>query len=145
MLWTDLAGRGSGPWWEASRFEGQLNRMLNRFGSSPTGEFPPMNIWADSDQAIVTTEVPGIDPKNIEITVTGKALAIRGAREPEQVSEGDAYHRRERWHGQFSKAIELPFLIEADKVEAKFSRGVLTITLSRAEADKPRKIAIKAN
>jgi len=145
MLWTNLAGRGLGPGWETSRFEDQLNRMLNRFGSSPAGEFPPMNIWADSEHALVTTEVPGINPKNIEISVTGKALAIRGAREPEQVSEDDTYHRRERWHGQFSKAIELPFLIEADKVEAKFSKGVLTITLSRAEADKPRRIAIKAN
>ena len=96
MLWTNLAGRGLGPGWETSRFEDQLNRMLNRFGSSPAGEFPPMNIWADSEHALVTTEVPGINPKNIEISVTGKALAIRGAREPERfprttrITEGNA-------------------------------------------------------
>jgi HSP20 family protein len=60
------------------------------------------------------------------------------------VEKGVAYHRRERWYGKFGKTIELPFTVEADKVEARFSKGVLSITLPRSEAEKPKKVKVKS-
>ena len=136
--WERLA-RVMNPWRE---FE-QLSQTFS--GSDAlSGELPLFNVWLATDTAMVTTEVPGIDAGAIDISVMGKTVAVRGSREPEEVKDGVAYHRRERWHGRFSKTFEIPFTVDADKVEAKFRKGVLYISLPRAEADKPRKITIKS-
>ena len=147
MLWTEGFGtyrRGIDPLTEFRRIENEMNRVLSRFASPATGDFPAINIWADGDEAVVTTELPGIDAKLVEISLTGKNLILSGSREPEGIQEGESYHRRERWYGKFTKTIELPFTVEGDKVEAKFSKGVLTIKLPRAESEKPKKITVKS-
>ena len=90
----------------------------------------------------MTTEVAGMTAEDIDISVADEVLTIKGKRASNSPKEGETYHRRERWGGQFSKSIVLPFRIEGSKVEAKYRKGVLTITVPRAEADKPRKIAI---
>ena len=107
-------------------------------------DYPAMNVWTNEDGAVVTAELPGVEPDNINIAVTGDTLTLKGSRTPEELKEGEQYHRRERGHGQFTRTFQLPFQVEAEKVEANFEKGVLSITLPRAEAEKPRKIAIKA-
>lgn len=147
MLWTEGFGtfrRGIDPWTQLQRIENEMNRVLSRYASPSMSEFPAVNIWANGDDAVVTTEIPGIDSDKIDISVVGKTLVIRGGREPEVIKEGESYHRWERWYGQFAKCVELPFQIDPGKVEAKFAKGVLTITLPRAEADKPKKITVKS-
>ncbi len=121
-----------------------MNRMLSRYVYPSSSEFPGFNIWGSGDEAIVTTEIPGIEPDSIDIAVGGSTLTVRGSRDPEAAREGESYHRRERWYGQFSRTIELPFTVEADKVEASFVKGILTIKLPRSEAEKPRKVPVKA-
>jgi HSP20 family protein len=106
-------------------------------------EFPATNVWVSENSAVVTTEVPGIDPIALEISVVKDSLTLRGSRKAEELKEGEAYHRQERWNGQFTRTLELPFPVDADKVEARFAKGVLYISLPRAEADKPRKITVK--
>ena len=69
---------------------------------------------------------------------------MSGARAPEDVGENAKYHRRERGCGRFARSFQLPFQVQGDAVEATFERGVLRIHLPRAEADKPKKIAVKA-
>jgi HSP20 family protein len=142
MLWSDLErfGRFMEPWRELER----MQRALSRWTSPSAVEFPAVNIWVSGDTAILTTELPGVDAKDIDISVVGKSLTLRGSREPEALKENESYHRRERWHGQFTKTVEAPFDIEAGKVEAKFRKGILSITLPRAEADKPKKITVKS-
>jgi HSP20 family protein len=129
------------PWREFER----MNRALSRWAPSSTIEFPAVNIWVAGDNAIVTTELPGIDTKAIEISVVGKSLTIRGAREPELRKEDESYHRRERWYGEFTKTTELPFDVEASKVEARVKKGILRISAPRAAADKPRKITVTSD
>jgi HSP20 family protein len=143
MLWSDLErlGRVWDPWREFER----MHRVLPRWTSPATIEFPAVNVWVSGDTAVVTTELPGIDPKTIDISVVGKSLTLRGSRNPDELKQDESYHRRERWSGQFTKTIEMPFNIEGTKVEAKFTRGMLQITLPRAEADKPRKIVVKSD
>ena len=143
MLWSDFErfGRLMSPWRDFER----MNRALSRWVPPSTIEFPAVNIWVAGDNAIVTTELPGVDTKAIEISVVGKSLAIRGARQPEVREEGESYHRRERWYGEFTKTIELPFDIEASKVEARVSKGILRIAVPRAAADKPRKIPVTSD
>jgi HSP20 family protein len=128
------------PWKEFDR----MRRELSRHAFGETGEFPPVNVWLKGDEALVTTEIPGVEPGSIEVSVMDGTLTLRGTRRPEGLSEGESYHRRERWYGDFSRAVRLPFRVEAPKVEAHYSKGVLSVKLPRAEAEKPKKVAIKA-
>ena len=143
MLWSDLErfGRLVDPWRELER----MQRAFSRRVTPSTTEFPAVNVWVGGDTAVVTTELPGVDPKAIDISVVGRSLTLRGSREPEELKDNQSYHRRERWYGQFTKTLELPFDVESAKVEAKFGKGILSITLPRAEADKPRKITVKSD
>ncbi len=143
MLWSDWGrlGRLWDPWSEFDR----MQRALWRGFSTPSADFPLVNVWVTADEAIVTTEIPGVDPKSIDISVAAKTLTIRGSRDPEELKEGESYHRRERWLGQFTKTVEMPFTIEAGKVDATFSKGILRITAPRAEAEKPKKISVKSD
>ncbi|HEX8948655.1 MAG TPA: Hsp20/alpha crystallin family protein [Dissulfurispiraceae bacterium] len=131
------------PWNELERLKGS-NGNSSGYSSISGTEFPAINAWKGEDHAVITTEVPGVDPQDIEISVAGSSLTLRGIKKSEQTEEG-AYHRRERWHGSFTKVLELPFDIEQDKVEARFVKGVLYVALPRAEADKPKKISIQCN
>jgi len=144
MLWPDFDGFSFNgfvdPWQEFER----MNRALTKVVSQTTCEFPAVNLWVSSDDSVVTTEIPGIDPKDIDISVSGRSLTLRGSRGANELKEGESYHRRERWHGQFSKTIELPFNIDTGKVSAKFTKGILYITLPRVEAERPKKIEIKS-
>ena len=142
MLWSEMErlGRVFDPW---RQLEG-LNRPI-RWSTFPASvDFPPTNVWVAEDNVVVTTEVPGIDANALEITVIKNSLTLRGSRMAEELKEGESYHRRERWNGQFTKTLQLPFAVESDKVEARFAKGVLYISLPRAEAEKPRKISVKS-
>ena len=143
MLWSDLERIGG--LWDPLREFDRMQRTLSRWSTPSTIEFPAVNVWGSGDTALVTSEIPGLDPDALDISVVGKSLTLRGSRFAEELKEGESYHRRERWHGQFTKAVELPFTVEAGKVEAKFAKGILNITLPRAEAEKPRKISVKSN
>ncbi len=142
MLWYDLDrfGRWLDPWLEFER----TNRFALGHVTPQTAEFPAVNVWIAADLALVTTELPGIDPKAIDISVINDALTLRGSRQPDGLIESESYHRRERWQGQFTKTLELSFPVEVKKVETKYAKGILSISLPRAEADKPRKISIKS-
>jgi len=142
MLWTELGrvGRGFDPWFTFGLPSiGQLTSAPAR-----ASEFPLVNVWVNADEALLFTEIPGIDANSVEISVAGKTVSIRGSREPEPEEKGKTYHRRERWYGRFSKTVELPFNIEADAVQARFRKGVLKVTLPKALADRPRTIKVKS-
>lgn len=129
----------------------RLQREMNRLFESSLGEsarraprFPAMNVWASDEEQVVTAEVPGMNPKDINVNVSGDMMTIEGVRQAEEYLEDVRYHRRERGTGDFKRTIQLPFPVDADKVEAKFKNGVITIRLPRAEADKPKRITIKS-
>jgi HSP20 family protein len=136
------------PWQDIERMQREMEGLFNSFyGSRPRFQtapsYPAMNVWTNQDGAVLTAELPGVNPENIDISVVGETLTLTGARQPEELQEGEQYHRRERGYGKFTRTFQLPFPVEADKVEAMFEKGVLHISLPRAEADKPKKISIK--
>jgi HSP20 family protein len=146
MLWTDIGryGRRFDPSFDLDWLVNAPGRFLSTAPVTQTNEFPLVNLYADADTVVLTTEIPGIEPSSVEISVAGKAVRLRGARAFKPAKEGETYHRRERWYGRFSKTIELPFNIEAEKVEARFSKGVLRVVLPKAEEDKPKTILVKS-
>ncbi|KPK30240.1 MAG: hypothetical protein AMK70_14575, partial [Nitrospira bacterium SG8_35_1] len=89
-----------------------MNRSFFRNSLSRSREFPLVNVWKDGNSATFTTEIPGLDKADIEITVVGRNITLKGSRTPEELSEGESYHRKERWYGKFSRTIEMPFVID---------------------------------
>ena len=135
------------PFREFERLQHEMNRL---FDTSREGVFrrapgyPAMNIWVADDDAILTAELPGIDPNDVDISVAGETLTLSGEYKPDDLPEDAKLHRQERAYGSFSRSFQLPFLVDAGKVEASYARGILEVKLPRAEADKPKKIAVKA-
>ncbi|MEO5375279.1 MAG: Hsp20/alpha crystallin family protein [Alphaproteobacteria bacterium] len=136
-VWAD-------PILNLQRMQEEMNRLFGRFGTmTEAGEYPSMNVWTGEEGAMVTAEVPGVSPENIEVTVHRNTLTLKGRRdEAAPTGEEVTYHRRERDHGTFGRTIALPFPVDSDRVEASFRNGVVKILLPRPEADKPRRIKI---
>ena len=133
---------------EMERLRREMNRVFANFPATSesriTPGYPAMNVWTNEDGVVVTAELPGIDPDALDIAVVENTLTLSGERKPLELEEGEVYHRRERGYGKFTRSFQLPFNVEANNVEATYEKGVLNITLPRAEADKPRKITVKA-
>lgn len=137
------------PWWrEMGDIQKEMNRLFSSYmpARAPfAGAYPAMNVWMNDEEAIVTAEVPGVKKDDMDISVVGETLTLKGNHAEDEHPEDASCYRRERSSGAFTRTIELPFRVEADKVEAVFDKGVLKIKLPRAEQDKPRKVTIKAN
>lgn len=134
--------------WEPFREMANLSRMMDRFFDEPFGEMPvlwrrgdgynlALDVAEQEDKYIVKASVPGIKPEDVEITLTDNVLTIKGETKEEN------YHLRERRFGSFMRSIALPNSVDADKIEAVNEHGVLTLTLPKAEAVKPKRIEVK--
>ncbi len=135
------------PWREMTRLQREMNRLFSEVagsGSSVAPGYPAMNVWTNEKGAVVTAELPGVNPDDIDISVVGNTLTLSGGRQPDELKEGEKYHRRERGYGKFTRSLQLPFDVNAGKVDASFSKGVLHISLPRVEEQKPKKITVKA-
>ena len=135
------------PWREMDRLQREMNRLFEdyspmRLRTAPS--YPALNVWSNEDGLLVTAEVPGVSPDDIDVNVIGETLTLSGTRKADELTEGARYHRQERGYGKFSRTLQLPFPVTVDKIEAKFKNGVLSVRLPRAEEDKPRKIAVKS-
>ena len=104
---------------------------------------PAVNMWEADDAVMVELEVPGLQGDQVDISVVGNQLSLKIDR-PELKQEGVTYHRRERPVGSFTRVLQLPVEVDADRVQAELTDGVLTITLPKAESAKPRKIQVTA-
>lgn len=124
------------------RAQDQFNRLFDSARLAPNVDFPPVNIWVGRDGAIVTAEVPGVNSDQVEITMHQNTLVLRGKRDPELTGEDVTPLRQEREHGPFVRTVILPFRVDADKVSARFERGILFLELPRPEEDKPRQIHV---
>jgi HSP20 family protein len=146
MLMRPYAGSRS-AWREMERLRREMNRLFaewprqSRWDAAPG--YPAMNVWTDQDSIVVTAELPGVVLEDLDISVEDDTLTLRGTRQRDE-EEGAIYHRQERRQGSFLRTFRLPFRVDAEKVEATFKNGVLSIALPRAEEDKPRKITIRA-
>lgn len=134
-------------WEEMDRLQREMNRLVrssrgSRLQTAPS--FPAMNIWTSDEGQVITAEIPGVEPEDLDISVTGEILTLSGTRKPESVGEEMRYHRQERGYGRFKRSIQLPYPVQTEKVEASFKSGVLNIQLPRAEEDKPKKITVKS-
>jgi HSP20 family protein len=130
------------------RMERELDELFGQtwpatsIRSASRGAFPAVNVGATPDNIQVYLFVPGVDPKSLDISIQENVLTVSGQRS-ESSQENARYYRRERFNGEFSRAIALPEDADPARVEARCRDGILHITVQRREAAKPRQIQVK--
>ncbi|MBN1347738.1 MAG: Hsp20/alpha crystallin family protein [Phycisphaerae bacterium] len=140
-----------------ARFRHDMDDLFDRFWRDPwsltSGETlesrlgwgPRVNVSETEDDVKVEAELPGIDPKDVDIRLTGDVLTISGRTEQEQKDEKKNYHYHERRYGQFQRSIRLPNTVDPDKVDAAFKNGLLTVTVAKRTDVRPKRIQVKTD
>jgi HSP20 family protein len=122
----DFLGERWGPWWPMLRWPEELARM------------PTVDVYEEGDQVVVKAEVPGMRKEEIDVRIAGDVLTISGKKEKEEKVERKDYYRYERSAGEFSRSVQLPAEVQADKVQAQLKEGVLEIRAPKTAEAKSR-------
>ncbi|MHB8808208.1 MAG: Hsp20/alpha crystallin family protein [Anaerolineaceae bacterium] len=138
----------SDPFLDIVNVRDTMDRMLdNYFGRSPvTFEgygVVDLDLYQTDNDVVIEASIPGIDPEDINISVAGEVLTIKGEVKQEKETKEADYHIKERRYGSFSRSITLPTQIVAEKGAADFKNGILKLTLPKAEDVKPKTITVK--
>ena len=144
--------------WEPANDFSNLARNMERFFDEVWGRpqrgrqeadslrgawIPAVNILEKKDSIDITVEMPGVDAKDVEVTIEDGVLALRGERHFEAASEGETYHRVESAFGAFERRFTLPPTVDASKIDARFKNGIMTLHLPKREESKPRSVKVK--
>jgi len=124
-----------------------MNRLfsssLRRGPQSSIGEFlPSLEMKEDDNQFLLHLDIPGMERKDLDISVTGNTLTVKGERKEEENKKGKGYFYSERRYGSFQRSVELPTEVDADKVAASYKDGVLELVLPKSEKAKPKQIKV---
>jgi HSP20 family protein len=144
------------PWRERrelSTLRREMDHLFDRFFdgwpfrvSAGKNEWAPVvDVSETAKEIVVKAEVPGMDPKEIDISVQGNLLTLRGERKQEKESNGENFHRIERVYGAFSRSVNLPAEVDTEKVEAVYKNGVLRISMPKTETSSVKKIDVKVS
>ena len=140
---------------EFARARDEMDRMLGRtFGmgmpmtemgfTRPEGWLPPVDVSESDDEVMVRFEAPGVNPRDIDISISGTTLNITGKKEEKEECEGEDFYRCERRFGSFRRAIDLPESVDADRVSADSENGVITVHIAKRPGAKPRRVEVKS-
>ena len=124
--------------------EERLDRLVGR-AFARNAWVPSLDVRETQDRFAVTVDLPGLEPGDVEVTFEDGMLTIRGTREFAKQEQEEQYHRIERSYGSFARSIRLPRIADAEKIDASFDRGVLTIEVPKREEAKPRTIEVKTS
>jgi HSP20 family protein len=142
---------GISPWrpfrdleeWER-RFDDLLGRPLWRLPTDERGWIPAVDVFEKDDRFVVKAELPGMKDDDVDVSVVGDTLTIKGEKKTETEVKNEDYYRCERSYGTFYRSIPIPSNVDANKIEASFDDGVLEVTLPKSAKVKPKKIAVSA-
>jgi HSP20 family protein len=124
-----------------------LDEVFERAGARTTrraGAFPPVNLYETTSDYVLTAELPGLSGDDIDVSVERNRVTLRGERKIGHPSDA-SLHRVERSTGVFRRTVELPVDVDADKAQAVYQNGVLTLQIPKAAAHQPRQIAVKGS
>jgi len=142
--------RGWDPFQELGRLQEEVSRLFDTTGFGKPflayreRSFPLMNVVSNEHESVLFAEIPGVEMKDLEITIAGTTLTIKGERKVQSRVPDEKFYRRERGAGPFGRSLELPHKVDVEKVEANLKDGVLTVRLPKAPEVKPRRIEVKA-
>lgn len=141
--------------WEPMRELQTMRSLMDRLMDEPFFSAPqlwsqrgegfslPLDVIEEENEYIVKASMPGVEPDQVEITLTDNTLTIKGETKSESENSQTNYHVRERRYGSFMRQISLPMAVDADKVDATHENGVLTLHLPKSETSRPKKISVK--
>jgi HSP20 family protein len=137
------------PFRELFQVSNSLNHFFSRRPSAHQQEelgltaWPAVDIFEDAEGITLTAELPGLDPKAVEVKLENQTLTLSGERKLEREDKRDQYHRVESWSGAFARSFTLPNTVDLDKIKAEHKNGLLKVFLPRKEETKPRQVKIK--
>jgi len=114
------------------------------FGGEKAAGMLPLDVYETENEVVVKATVPGVKPEDIDVTLTGDVLSIKGEYKSEEKTEKRNYLRQERRYGSFSRQVSLPVAVNSDQCQATFENGVLTLELPKADAAKAKSIRVTA-
>ncbi|MEX0913701.1 MAG: Hsp20/alpha crystallin family protein [Demequina sp.] len=134
---------------EASPWQEDFNQVLRQFfgdaDTSLAGAFSPaLDVEENDDEFTLHVELPGVNPDDVEVSIEESVLSIAGQRDFYADRNADGFRRVERRFGRFHRAVRLPDRVDADKVQASYKNGLLTISVPKAESAKPRRVKVAA-
>jgi HSP20 family protein len=139
------------PFHEAISLRDAVNSLFQDSFVRPGGMPPqhglsalPLDVGETENDFVIKAALPGVKPEDVQVTVHGDTLTIRGESKVEEEKKGEHWHLRERRHGVFQRSLSLSTPVDSDKAQAEFEHGVLTLTLPKSEAAKPRQIKVGA-
>lgn len=138
------------PFGELMQLHDEVSNVLESTGwglpflAERGGSFPRVNIWTDEQKSTLYAEVPGVDMQDLEVTVVGTTLTLKGERKPASEVASERHYRHERGYGPFGRSVQLPHKVDVEKVAARLDDGILTVQLPKAPEVKPRKITVKS-
>jgi HSP20 family protein len=137
-------------WGPLEQLRREMDALFNRFGDAPSsgwqGVFPAVNLYETADGYMLTAELPGVEPDDIQVSFHGATVTLSGERRIEWAAQKDVgLHRRERPSGSFRRAFQLPTPIDAEKIEAVHRNGVLMLRLPKSPEQQPRQISVKTS
>lgn len=141
------------PWNMLTRLQNEMNRLFDDRlprgednGSVVTSDWiPKVDIKEEDKRFVILADIPGVDPKDIEVTMENGLLTIKGERASESTEEREGYKRIERSRGSFYRRFSMPDTADAEKISAHGKNGVLEIVIPKHERLQPRKISVKVN
>ena len=150
---SDLIPRRKGEEWGLTQMRREMDRIIDRFSEAwpfrafaETGRWIPSVDVAETDkEVIVRAELPGMDPKEIDISLTGNVITIKGERKHEREEKKENFHLVERSSGSFSRSLQLPVDVQTDKIKATYKDGILNVTMPKTKPEATKKIEIKAS
>ncbi len=142
------------PWKPISELS-NLRKEMDRLWSEFFGEgevasrtetwVPAVDVSETKDAVIVKAEIPGMDPKDIDVSLSGDTLIIKGEKKEEKEEKDENFYRVEMRRGSFQRAIRIPVPVDKDKIEAKYEKGILKIKLPKTEETRPKQIEVKVS
>jgi HSP20 family protein len=128
-----------------------MNRLFDNFLGQPLSSgmmerpwAPPVDMYETKNEVVVAVELPGLNEKDIRLSITGDLLTIQGERHWSDEARQAGHYRQERWSGKFERVLSLPIPVETGQVKATYRDGVLTVKLPKTEGVKPKEIKIDA-
>ena len=143
--------RALAPWTGPSTMKKDMDRLFDRFWEGDFRQLPSMGDWAPAldvsetkDAVMVKAEVPGMDPKEIQLSLEDQLLTLKGEKKQETEEKDEHYYHAERSYGTFVRTVRLPATVDGSKVTAIFRNGLLRVTLPKAAPANGTTIPIKA-
>lgn len=139
------------PFGEMARMRSEIDRLFEDAFNAPVGKWERNTVWGfpldvteNDDTFTVKAAVPGMNPEDLDITISDNVLTIKGETQEEEVRDDERVHLQERRFGSFMRSISLPTPVESDNVNATMNNGILTLQIPKAEAVKPKRITVHA-